>query len=138
MPTSRRSLRTDLAGLGLLGWAVLLGYVSVPLMLSRGLLWDGGISLLGALLAAAHLVAALGVARRAGWARRLGLWMGGLGLFGSGAVLLTLLPGVLSGDAGAVLASPPLVLLAVPACMVLVYALIFFILLRAGTEFSHA
>ena len=138
MPTSRRSLLTDLAGLGLLGWAVLLGYVSVPLILSRGVLWDDGISLLGALLAAAHLVAALGVTRHAGWARRLGLWMGGLGLFGSGAVLLTLLPGMLTGDPGAVVASPPLLLLAVPAGMVIVYALIFIILLRAGREFSHA
>jgi hypothetical protein len=62
----RRSAVTDLAGLALLGWAMLLGYVSVPLMLSRGLLWDDGISLLGALLAAAHLAAALGVMRRAG------------------------------------------------------------------------
>jgi hypothetical protein len=135
MPTSARSPLTDLAGLGLLGWAVLLGYVSVPWMVSRGLLWDGGISLLGAILAAAHLVAAIGVTRRAGWGRRLGLWMGGIGLFGSGAVLLTLAPGVLSGDAGAVLGSSPLLVLAIPAGMVLVYGLIVGILLRARGEF---
>ena len=135
MPTSPRSPLTDLAGLGLLGWAVLLGYVSIPWMVSRGLLWDDGISLLGGILAAAHLVAAIGVTRRAAWGRRLGLWMAGIGLFGSGAVLLTLAPGVLSGDAGGVLGSPPLVVLAVPAGMVLVYGLIVVLLLRARGEF---
>jgi hypothetical protein len=138
MPTSRRSPLTDLAGLGLLGWAVLLGYVSVPWMLSGGLLSDGGVSLLGAALAAGNLVAAIGVTRRAAWARRLGLWMAGVGLFGSGAVLLTLAPGVLGGDAAGVLGSSPLVVLAIPAGMVLVYALILVILLRARDEFAHA
>lgn len=137
MPTSARSPLTDLAGLGLLGWAVLLGYVSIPWMLSRGLLWDDGISLLGAALAALHLVAAIGVTRRAGWARRLGLWMSGIGLFGSGAVLVTLAPGALS-DKAAVLGSTPLQLLAIPAGMVLVYGLILVILLRARDEFAHA
>jgi len=137
MPTSRRSPLTDLAGLGLLGWAVLLGYVSVPPMLSHGLLWDDGISLLGAGLAVANLLAALGVTRRAGWGRRLGLWVAGIGLFGSGAVLLTLAPGVLSGDAGVVLGGPPLLLLAIPAGMVLAYGLIFAVLLRARGEFAH-
>ncbi len=135
MPTSARSPLTDLAGLGLLGWAVLLGYVSVPWILSRGLLWDGGISLVGAILAAAHLVAAIGVTRRAGWGRRLGLWMGGIGIFGSGAVLFTLAPGILSSDAGAVIGSAPLLVLAIPAGMVLVYGLIVVILLRARNEF---
>jgi hypothetical protein len=135
MPTSPRSPLTDLAGLGLLAWAVLLGYVSVPWMLSRGVLWDGGISLLGAALAAANLVAALGVMRRAGWGRRLGLWIGGVGLFGSGAVLVTLAPGVLSDNAGATLGASPLLVLVVPAGMVLAYGLIFVILLRARGEF---
>lgn len=137
MPTSARSPLTDLAGLGLLAWAVLLGYVSVPWIVSRGLLWDNGISLLGAALAALHLVAALGVTRRNGWARRLGLWMAGVGLLGSGVVLVTLAPGVLSDDA-AVLGSTPLQLLAVPGGMVLVYGLILMILLRARDEFGHA
>jgi hypothetical protein len=135
MPTSPRSPLTDLAGLGLLAWAVLLGYVSVPWMVSRGLLWDGGISLLGGVLAAANLVAAIGVARRAGWGRRLGLWIGGIGLFGSGAVLLTLAPGVLSDDAGTILGALPLLVLAVPTGMVLAYGLIVVILLRARGEF---
>jgi hypothetical protein len=135
MPTSPRSPLTDLAGLGLLGWAILLGYVSVPFMLSRGILWDGGVSLIGAILAAGNLAAALGVMRRAALGRRLGLWMAGVGLFGSGAVLLTLAPGVLSGDAGTILGTSPLLLLAVPAGMVLVYGLIFAILLRARGEF---
>jgi hypothetical protein len=137
MPTSPRSPLTDLAGLGLLGWAVLLGYVSVPWILSRGPLWDDGISLLGAGLAAGHLVAALGVTRRAGWGRRLGLWMAGIGLFGSGAVLLTLAPGVLGGNSAAILGSSPLLLLAVPAGMVLVYGLILVILVRARDEFAR-
>jgi hypothetical protein len=138
MPTSARSPLTDLASLGLLGWAVLLGYVSVPWMLSRGLLWDGGISLLGAFLAAAHLAAALGVTRRAAWARRLGLWMAGVGLFGSAAVLLTLAPGVLSDKGAAMLGgSSPLLALAIPAGMVLVYGLILVHLLRARDEFVH-
>lgn len=135
MPTSARSPLTDLASLGLLGWAVLLGYVSVPVMLSRGLLWDGGISLLGAILAAMHLVAAIGVTRRAAWARLLGLWMAGIGLFGSGAVLLTLAPGVMSDDAAALLGRSPVLVLAIPAGMVLVYGLIFVLLLRAREEF---
>lgn len=135
MPVRRRSALTDLAGLALLGWAVLLGYVSVPWILSRGLLWDGGISLVGAALAAGNLVAAIGVTRRAGWGRRLGLWAGGIGLFGSGAVLLTLAPGILGGDVGAVIGGSPLLVLAVPAGMVLVYGLIVAILIRARDEF---
>ena len=135
MPVRRRSALTDLAGLALLGWAVLLGYVSVPWILSRGLLWDGGISLVGAALAAGNLVAAIGVTRRAGWGRRLGLWTGGIGLFGSGAVLLTLAPGILGGDVGAVIGGSPLLVLAVPAGMVLVYGLIVAILIRARDEF---
>jgi hypothetical protein len=116
---------------------VLLGYVSVPWMLSRGLLWDDGISLVGALLAAGNLVAALGVMRRAGWGRRLGLWMASVGLFGSGAVLVTLAPGVVSGKAATILGSTPWQLLAVPAGMVLVYGLILVILVRARDEFAH-
>jgi len=136
MPASRRSPLTDLAGLGLLGWGVLLGYVSIPWILSRGLLWDDGISLLGAALAALHLVAALGVTRRAGWARPLGLWMSGIGLFGNGVVLVTLAPGALS-DKAALFGSTPLQLLAVPVGMVLVYGLIFVLLLRARDEFAH-
>ena len=135
MPSRPRSPLTDLAGLGLLAWAVLLGYVSVPWILSRGLLWDGGISLVGAALAAGNLVAAIGVTRRAGWGRRLGLWTGGIGLFGSGAVLLTLAPGILGGDVGAVIGGSPLLVLAVPAGMVLVYGLIVAILIRARDEF---
>ena len=135
MPTSVRSPLTDLASLGLLGWAVLLGYVSIPWMLSRGLLWDDGISLIGASLAALHLVAAIGVTRRLGWARRLGLWMSGIGLFGSGAVLVTLAPAALGDDAAATLGSSAWQVLAIPAGMLLVYGLILVILLRARDEF---
>jgi hypothetical protein len=62
--------------------------------------------------------------------------MAGIGLFGSGVVLVTLAPGVLSDGAAATLGSTPVQLLAVPAGMVLVYGAILVILLRAGNEFS--
>lgn len=125
-----RSVLTDLAGVGLLAWAVLLAYISVPTLLSPDPFWDGGISL----LAAGHLVAALGVTRRAGWARRLGLWMGAIGLFGSGMVLLTLSASLLTrGNSGSAF---PGLLLAIPAGMLLTYGLIVVILLRARSEFT--
>ncbi|MGZ6299332.1 MAG: hypothetical protein ACXWMN_02415 [Candidatus Limnocylindria bacterium] len=73
---SRRSRLTDLAGLGLAAWAVLLGYVSVPTLAGPDPFWDGGISVLGALLAVVHLAAAFGVMRRADWGRRLALAVG--------------------------------------------------------------
>jgi hypothetical protein len=126
----RRSPLTDLAGLGLLAWAILLAYVSAPTLLSGDPLSDGGISLLGALLAAAHLAAALGVTRRVAWGRKLGLAMGAIGLFGSGVVLLTLAASLMGrGFSG--------LPLAVPAGMVVVYGLIVVALLRAQREFSH-
>jgi len=137
VPRRRQSPLTDLAGLGLLGWAVLLGYVSVPTLLSDDPFWDGGISVLGALLAAGHLAAAFGVTRRAVWGLRLALTMGAVGLFGSGIVLLTLAASVLERGTDGVGGSPGLVL-AVPAGMVLVYGLIVMILLRARNEFSRA
>jgi hypothetical protein len=131
----RRSPLTDLAGLGLMAWAVLLAYISVPTLLSPEPLGNGGISVLATSLAAAHLVAAVGVTRRADWARRLGLWIGAIGIFGSGMVLLTLGASLLGrglSRAGGFSGLP----LAVPAGMVLVYGLIVAILLRARNEFS--
>jgi hypothetical protein len=130
-----RSTLTDLAGLGLLAWAVLLAYISVPTLLSGDPLGDGGISVLAAALAAAHLVAAVGITRRAAWARRLGLWMGAIGVFGSGMVLLTLSASLLGRGLGSAGGFPGLPL-AIPAGMVLVYGLIVVILLRARNEFS--
>ena len=132
----QRSPLTDLAGLGLLAWAALLAYISVPTLLSAGPFGDGGISLLAALLAAAHLVAAVGITRRAAWARRLGLWMGAIGVFGSGIVLLTLGASLLGRGLGSAGGFPGLPL-AVPAGMVAFYGLIVLFLLRARNEFSH-
>src|SRR5512132_436111 len=122
-----RSLLTDLAGLGLLAWAALLAYISVPTLLGPEPFWDGGISLLAASLAAAHLVAAVGITRRAAWARWLGLWMCAIGLFGSGMVLLTLAASLLGQGLGSGGGFPGLPL-AVPAGMVAVYGLIVLIL----------
>jgi hypothetical protein len=131
----RRSWLTDLAGLALVAWAVLLAYVSVPTLAGPDPFWDGGIYALGALLAVLHLAAAFGVMRREDWGRRLALAVGGIGLFGSGMVLITLAASVLGrhvpGAAGFV--GLPL---AVPAGMVAVYALIVAILVRARSEFS--
>jgi hypothetical protein len=128
---------TDLAALGLLAWALLLAYISVPTLLSADPFSDDGISLLAASLAAAHLVAAVGITRRASWARRLGLWMGAIGLFGSGLVLVTLAASLLGRGLSSAGGFPDLPL-AVPAGMVAVYGLIVLILLRARNEFSHA
>lgn len=93
---ARRSPLTDLAGLGLLAWAVLLAYISIPTLFSADPSGDGRISLLAALLATAHVAAALGVTRRAAWGRSLGLALGAIGLLGSGVVLLTLAATLLS------------------------------------------
>ena len=123
--------------MGLLAWAALLAYISIPTLLGPAPFSDGGISLLAASLAAAHLVAAVGITRRAAWAHRLGLWMGAIGLFGSGMVLLTLAASLLGRGLSSAGGFPGL-LLAIPAGMVLVYGVIVAILLRAGREFSHA
>ena len=133
----RRSPLTDVAGLGLLAWGILLGYISVPTLLSHGPTWDGGISVIGAVLAAGHLAAAIGVTRRAAWGRRLGLAMGALGLFGSASVLITLTVSVISSGSQGIrgfLGLP----LAIPAAMVAAYALILVFLLRAGPEFRRS
>jgi hypothetical protein len=135
MLIQRRSRLTDLAGLGLLGWAVLLGYVSFPTLLSDDPFWDGGVSAIGGLLAVGHLAAAIGVTRRAGWARTLAMWMGAIGLFGSGAVLLTLGGGLLGPSASVIGSAIPVLVLAIPAGMFITYGLIVLILLRARTEF---
>ena len=132
MPT--RSAFTDVAAVLLLGWAGLLAYVSLPALVSDDPLWDGGVSVLGALLAVAHLAAALGVVRRAGWGRRLGLAVAGIGLFGSAAVLITLIPGLERAEA--VIGRLPVLVLAIPAGMVVSYGLIVVALYRARDEFN--
>lgn len=130
-----RSLLTDVAAVLLLGWAGLLAYVSLPIVLSDDPLWDGGVSVLGALLAGGHLAAALGVVRRAASGRRLGLVVAGIGLFGSAAVLITLLPGLERAEA--VIGRLPILVLAIPAGMVVSYGLVVVVLYRAQHEFSQ-
>ena len=130
-----RSALTDVAAVLLLGWAGLLAYVSLPVVLSDDPMWDGGISVLGAMLAAGHAAAAFGVVRRAPWGRRLGLALGGIGLFGSGAVLITLIPGL--DRAQELIGRLPILVLAIPAGMVVSYALIVVALYRARDEFSQ-
>ncbi len=130
--TERRTVLPDVAALLLLAWAGLLAYVSVPTLLSDDPLWDGGISVLGAVLAAAHVVAALGIFRRVGWARGLGLALGVIGLFGSVAVLLTLGASLFSSDLPD---EAPLVLI-IPAGMAFAYGLIVVTLYRARAAFS--
>jgi hypothetical protein len=130
-----RPALTAVAAVLLLGWAGLIGYVSVPTLLSDEPFWDGGVSLLGAGLAVGHLAAVVGVVRRATWGRRLGLAVGGIGLFGSGAVLITLIPGL--GRAQELIGRLPILVLAIPAGMVVSYALIVVALYRAGDEFSQ-
>lgn len=124
---------TDVAALLLLGWAGLLAYVSLPVLLSDDPLWDGGVSVLGALLATGHLAAALGVVRRRAWGRRLGLAVGGIGLFGSAAVLVTLIPGLERADA--LIGRLPILVLAIPTGMVVSYGLIVVVLYRARDAF---
>ena len=131
----RRSLLPDLAGLLLLAWAGLLAYVSVPTLLSDDPFWDYGVSVLGAVLGAAHLGAAVGVFLRAWWARQLGLVLGFIGLFGSGAVLVGIASGL--GRAAALMGDAmPLTVLAIPAGMLASYAIIVVVLYRARPEFS--
>lgn len=99
---NRRSALTDVAAVLLLTWAGLIAYVSLPTVLSDDPLWDGGVSVLG-------------VMRRAGWGRRLGLAMGGIGLFWSAAVLITIIPGLERAEA--LMGRLPILVLAIPAGM---------------------
>lgn len=129
---ARRSPLTVVAGLLLLVWAGLLAYVSLPTLLSDDPLWDGGISVLGAFLAVAHLAAGVGVLARTPGARRLGLLLGGIGLFGTVAVVLTLAANMMSSGLPP---ETPLVL-AIPAGMAVAYGIIVLALWRAKAEFT--
>ncbi|HET9497320.1 MAG TPA: hypothetical protein VFP83_03260 [Candidatus Limnocylindria bacterium] len=129
---ARRSPLTIIAGVLLLAWAGMLAYVSVPTLLSDDPFWDGGISVLGAFIASAHLAAGVGVLARAWWGRQLGLVMGWIGLFGTVAVVGTLAASMLSTDLPQ---ETPLVL-AIPAGMAILYAVIVFALWRAKAEFA--
>jgi hypothetical protein len=130
-----RTWHVDLAGVLLIAWAGLIAYVSVPTLLGDEPLWDGGVSLLGALVAAAHLVAAWGVFTRHPWGRRLGLVVGGVGAVGTGIVLLTLAANLGSVAAPAGPTSP--LVLGIPAAMFATYLAVVVILWRARPDFAH-
>jgi hypothetical protein len=124
----------DAAGLLLLGWGVLIAWVSSPPLLRGELLDDGGVSLIGAVLALLHVVAVVGIARRSGWSRGLGIGLAGVGLFGSISVL-----GLFAGGAGTMLDVDPgagLVLLAIPAGMAASYLVVLVALLRGRDAFG--
>ena len=130
-----RAWHVDLAGGLLLGWAGLLAYVSVPTLLSDDPLWDAGVSVLGAVIAAGHLAAAIGVFVRRSWGRRLGLLVGGVGVFGTGLVLVTLASNL--GSVPDYVPVTPLVL-GIPAAMFAAYLLPFVILWRSPAESAGA
>jgi hypothetical protein len=121
------------AGVLLLAWAGLLGYVSLLTGWSFDDPIEGGLIILGVIFAAAHLVAAIGVFLRATWGRILGLVVGGIGLVGTGLVLVTLASGV-GAVAGLGVPMSPLVL-GIPAGMVAVYLVIEVILYVSRDEF---
>ena len=131
----RRAWPVDLAAVLLVGWAGLLAYVSFPTLFSDDPVWDGGVSLLGAGLAVAHAAAAIGLVARAGWGRRLGLVIGGIGLFGTGAVLVTHALSLASAPGDAFIGSAPAIM-AIPAGMLATYVIVFVILWRARDAFN--
>jgi hypothetical protein len=132
----QRASHVDLAGLLLLGWAGLLGYVSLLTGWSFEDPVEGVLLVVGVVFAASQLVAALGVFRRAAWARLLGLIVGGIGLVGTGLVLLTLAANLgAAPDLGAPMS--PLVL-GIPAAMIAAYVVIEVILYRSRDAFDAA
>lgn len=129
----RRSRLPDLAALILLGWVVLIVLVEVPLLLGDDPLANPAWSVTGAILAGAHVVAAVGVVRRMAWGRRLGLWIGGLAMLGTAFVLVTWTISALAaiGPSGEALSA-----ILVPAAMFASYTVVVGILWRARPEFS--
>jgi hypothetical protein len=125
----------DLAGLVLFAWSLLLAYVSVPSLLAgQDLLADGGISVLGAVMAVLHLAAAVGITQRHRWARTLGIILAIIGVGGSLAVLIPMIGAIESVRAIDPNALPTF--LAIPAGMVLTYGLALVVLLRSRLAFA--
>ncbi|RPH34659.1 MAG: hypothetical protein EHM90_05725 [Chloroflexi bacterium] len=129
----RRSLLPDLAALILLGWVGLILFVQVPILLGDDPFANPAWSVTGAILAGAHLAAVVGIVRRMAWGRRLGLWIGGLAMFGTAVVLVTWTVNALatigpSADA--------LTAILIPAGMFASYAVVVGLLWRARPEFS--
>lgn len=92
--------------------------------------------IVGVVVAASHLVAALGVFRRAAWARLLGMVVGGIGLVGTGLVLLTLVANLGAVPELGVPVSPLVV--GIPGVMFAAYLVIEVILYRSGDSFMAA
>jgi hypothetical protein len=128
-----RAWLVDLAGILLLAWAGLLGYVSLLTGWSFEDPVEGFVIVVGVVFAGSHLVAALGVFRRAPWARRLGLIVGGVGLVGTVLVVVTLVPGL--DPARDVTGAWGIAPLAIPAAMAATYAVIVVALWRARGAF---
>ena len=98
---------------------------------------DPGMTLLGFALAAMHLVAALGTGLRRHWGRLLGLVVGWIGLFGTGAVFVTLAAALPSVASQSLYASGSwLGVLAIPGAMVGAYLLIVVVLMRNRSAFD--
>jgi hypothetical protein len=129
----RRAWLVDLAGILMLGWAGLLGYIS----LATGWSFDDPVEafliVVGVVFATSHLIAAFGVIRRAAWARRLGLIVGGIGLVGTTTVVVILIPGLdqVRDLTGGWTIAP----LAIPVAMAATYLVIVVVLWRGGGAF---
>ena len=131
----RRTVLPDVAALLLLAWAGLLAYVSVPTLLSDDPLWDGGVSVLGAVLAAGHVAAALGVLRRARWGRGLALGIAIVGMIGSASVFFGLAVGLARGRPE-IIDEMYVVPLLIPIGMIATYGVILVGVYRAKSEFT--
>ena len=125
--------------------ALLLNLVTALLIVGGVLLlmsWTGpsmdpGMAMLGFVLAALHFAAALGTALRRRWGRLVGLVVGGIGLFGTGTVLVTLAAALQSVASSPVLEGESwLSILLIPAVMVAAYLAIVVVLLRNGAAFD--
>jgi hypothetical protein len=131
----RRSLLPDLAALILLGWVGLILFIQVPILLGDDPFANPAWSVTGAILAGAHVAAAVGIFRRLAWGRRLGLWIGGLAMFATAFVLVTWTVSALATIGPSAEALPAIL---IPAAMFASYAVVVGLLWRARPEFRPA
>ena len=98
---------------------------------------DPGMTVLGLVLAAMHFAAAAGTALRRRWGRLLGLVVGWIGLFGTGAVLVTFVASIAAAGIPALPGGGSwLGVLLIPAAMVAAYAVIVVVLMRNRAAFE--
>lgn len=128
----RRSFLPDVAALILLGWVGLILFVEIPTLLGDDPFANPPRSVTSAILAAAHVAAAVGIVRRVAWGRRLGLWIGGLAMFGTAFVLVT---SILSALAYLGPTAEALSAILIPLAMFTSYAVVVGLLWRARAEF---